>query len=197
MAFFMLLYKRLRQTCKADRSEKDDECSQPSTSQSPLKFIGGTFSLAFNWKLFLSWSFPVDDIEKYPPGWPQVAAFQNTNDSLLLFRSFNQLQCRTLQNLQSEISLLEKTLQDLDTLDSKSPELMYRLSCGKHEVGWDTSKKDIFRELETKFQTYSRSQVIDGLTCWDPTNAYRWSAAQMSWANEATKYPNKDLSKFL
>jgi len=105
----------------------------------------------------------VEDVERHPLGWPHVAAFQNVNDGLLIFRSFNQVHCRTLQNLQCEIGYLEEDLQKLDILDQKNPNMQYRLTSGQHQEGWDATKKNMFRELERKLQTYGMLKSHDTL----------------------------------
>lgn len=93
----------------------------------------------------------------HPEGFPQVAAFQNVDDSLLIFRSFNQLHCSVLQNLQCEIGCLERALQSQDLVDDATPELRYRLRTVepiKHRGEWDPAKGLLFRELEAKLQLY-------------------------------------------
>ncbi|KAE9379711.1 hypothetical protein N431DRAFT_451543 [Stipitochalara longipes BDJ] len=95
-----------------------------------------------------------DDIHQYPNGFPRLAAFQNANDSFLIFRGFNQLHCRVLQNLQCEISYLEKALQEQDAVDNATMALHYRLRSGKHEESWDRGKKELLYQLELKLQVY-------------------------------------------
>ncbi|KAH8768549.1 hypothetical protein BGZ57DRAFT_929827 [Hyaloscypha finlandica] len=95
----------------------------------------------------------LEDVERYPEGWSQVSAFQNTDDRLLVFRSFNQLHCRTLQNLQYEISHLERNLHNQDMLSNADSNLRYDLRTiqGPGECSTTTN---IYRELERKFQIY-------------------------------------------
>jgi len=95
----------------------------------------------------------VEDVELYPEGWSQVSAFQNADDRLLIFRSFNQLHCRTLQNLQYEISHLERSLHKQDMLSNAGSNLRYGLRTGEGHDECSTTT-NIYRELEKKFQTY-------------------------------------------
>ena len=83
-----------------------------------------------------------------------MAAFQNVDDSLLIFRGFNQLHCRVLQNLQCEIGCLERALQSQDLVDDATPDSRYRLLTVEHDEAWDPAKKLLFRELEAKLQLY-------------------------------------------
>jgi hypothetical protein len=85
-----------------------------------------------------------------------VAAFQNVDDSLLIFRSFNQLYCSVLQNLQGEIGCLERDLLSQDLVDDATSELRYRLRTVEHRDGWDPAEKLLFRELEAKLQLYGK-----------------------------------------
>ncbi len=85
-----------------------------------------------------------------------MAAFQTVDDSFLIFRSFNQLYCSILQNLQCEIGCLERVLQSQDRLDDATPELRYRLRTVEHHKVWDPANKLLFRELEKNLQIYGR-----------------------------------------
>jgi hypothetical protein len=105
----------------------------------------------------------VEDVERYPEGWSQISAFQNVDDRLLIFRSFNQLHCRTLQNLQYEISHLERSLHNQDTLSNAGSNLRYGLRTGEEPDECSTTT-NIYRELEKKFQTYGmlRCSTLQG-----------------------------------
>ncbi|PMD50062.1 uncharacterized protein K444DRAFT_280460 [Hyaloscypha bicolor E] len=95
----------------------------------------------------------LEDVERYPEGWSQISAFQNIDDRLLIFRSFNQLHCRILQNLQHEISHLERNLHNQDMLNNAGNNLRYGLRTGEGPDEFSTIT-NIYRELERKFQIY-------------------------------------------
>jgi hypothetical protein len=105
----------------------------------------------------------VENVERYPEGWSQVSAFQNMDDRLLIFRGFNQLHYRILQNLQYEISHLERHLHNQDMLSNTGGDLRYGLRTGE---GPDECSMtiNIYRELEKKLQTYGmlRCSTLQG-----------------------------------
>jgi hypothetical protein len=97
-----------------------------------------------------------------PPGWPEIAAFQNLHSQYLIFRSFGQIHCRLLLNLQAEIEILDKALSNLDKRD-EARDLEYKLRSSEHQDGWDCSTKNILRELEDKVLKYGKWRIfIDG-----------------------------------
>jgi hypothetical protein len=94
-------------------------------------------------------------LENSPGGWPELSTFQNLHSQYLIFRSFGQIHCRLLLNLQAEIEILERTLSNLDKQD-ETPDLQYKLRSSKHQEGWDCSTKNILRELEDKVLKYGK-----------------------------------------
>lgn len=47
-------------------------------------------------------------------GYPRLAAFQNSDESFMLYRKFGYLQCRVILDKQDQLWILEKELHDLD-----------------------------------------------------------------------------------
>jgi hypothetical protein len=59
-------------------------------------------------------------VEEYPKGYPLLAAFQSSEPSFSIYRSFDYLHARVILNMQDELRVLEKRLGDLDNNDSNS-----------------------------------------------------------------------------
>jgi len=93
-------------------------------------------------------------VEGYPVGFPQLAAFRNSDDDFAIFRAFNQCHCRILTQLEVEITEIEKQLLELDRADEANPSMEYRLRKSKHKEGWDTAQRDLLREMQLKLKDY-------------------------------------------
>jgi hypothetical protein len=59
-------------------------------------------------------------VEEYPKGYPLLAAFQSSEPSFSIYRSFDYLHSRVILNMQDELRVLEKRLERLDNEDSNS-----------------------------------------------------------------------------
>jgi hypothetical protein len=67
-------------------------------------------------------------VEKYPNGYPRLAAFMNSDDDGAIFRRFGTLYTRNLLYLQAEIVDLEAQLLELDSLDAEQLDSQWRLA---------------------------------------------------------------------
>ncbi|UPX20962.1 uncharacterized protein EKO05_0011169 [Ascochyta rabiei] len=56
-------------------------------------------------------------LEKYPEGYPRLAAFQSSESSFSIYRSFGYLHSRVILSMQNELHELEDNLKDLDNAD--------------------------------------------------------------------------------
>jgi hypothetical protein len=70
-------------------------------------------------------------VEKYPAGYPRLAAFVASEPNLMQFRGFRTVRARLLLHLQTEIQALEDKLFDLDRAHSGDARLR---SDGKDKV---------------------------------------------------------------
>jgi hypothetical protein len=72
-----------------------------------------------------------------------------------MVRRFGTTNYRVLLHLQAEIADLENRLFELDLADAKegSP-TGYRLVCVKHKETWDSTQRDLLRQLEEKLVVY-------------------------------------------
>jgi len=67
-------------------------------------------------------------VETHPKGYPQLAAFLNSDEDFAILRRFGTVNCRVLLHLQAEIADLEKQLTDLDDSDAYEGQ--------RHHTGW-------------------------------------------------------------
>jgi hypothetical protein len=65
--------------------------------------------------------------------------------------------CRVLVHLQAEIQLLERKLLELDRSDAaaNSPNA-WRLQMIDFEEGWDSSQRDLIKQLQEKLLVYGK-----------------------------------------
>lgn len=95
-------------------------------------------------------------VYSHPSGWPQLAAFLNSEDNFAIFRRFGLMHCRELVMLQAEITLLEKQRAELDKQDEASESTRYRLVSIEHQPGWDTEQKDLSEQIRKKLLIYGK-----------------------------------------
>lgn len=93
--------------------------------------------------------------EKYPQGFPRLAAFQKSDDDLIIFRVFHQSYIRILLQDEVEITKLEEALRELDDTDEANPAMHYRLRMTEHKQNWNSEKVDLIRQLRDKLDEYS------------------------------------------
>jgi hypothetical protein len=108
----------------------------------------------------------LEPIEKYPRGWPQLAAFLNSEDNFAIFRRFGNVHCRLLVHLQAEIQILEHKLKELDESDA-SPSSPHRWRLQKADFGeeGDPGQRDIRRQLQEKILVYGMSYLQPWRPC--------------------------------
>jgi hypothetical protein len=93
-------------------------------------------------------------VENFPEGYPQLAAFLNSDDSFAIFRKFSRTNTRILLHLQAEIQALEMELDLLDREDGKT---------SGHKKGWDTKQQGLVGKLQEKMVIYCKHLTIS----WD------------------------------
>ena len=90
-----------------------------------------------------------------PKGYPNVAAFIDSDESLTIYRRFGFLQARLLLNKQEELRRLEVKLERIEAMLSEDERTFSSL-----EVHGDPSlveeRGELLIEIETKFCAYSR-----------------------------------------
>ncbi|KAE9363026.1 hypothetical protein N431DRAFT_357224 [Stipitochalara longipes BDJ] len=98
-------------------------------------------------------SFRRNNVDDYPAGYPQLAAFIASHDNFCIFRKFDRASNRVLLHLQSEIAALNDSLDEMDKSDNGSA-TAYRLQSVRHEEGWDESQRRIIMQLQEKIPIY-------------------------------------------
>jgi len=120
-----------------------------SSSSSAVSFLIGGSQPQLRWSDRSS----IDD--KYPNGWPRVAAFLESCDSFSIYRRFGHAHSRLLVTHQCNITDLETQLQYLDKSDDEGgPDTQFRLKTRYHEEGFDTTKRDLEEKLEKELLAY-------------------------------------------
>lgn len=107
-------------------------------------------------------------VESYPEGWPQLAAFQHSNDNFAIFRRFGLAHCPLLVQLEAEIALLEQQLYNLDREDAiVGAQHAWRLRTAEFKVGWDPGQRDILKQLQEKVLVYGENSGSIAHRSWD------------------------------
>lgn len=96
-------------------------------------------------------------MEKFKRGYPNLAAFNDSDESYMIYRRFGYLQARVLLIKQDEMRVLECRLDELDHKDKfDDPEaLMLRNS----DEGHSNERRLLLKEIECKYLEYGMSGV--------------------------------------
>lgn len=96
----------------------------------------------------------VRSLERFPDGYPNLAAFTSSDESFMIYRSFSYLQARILLFKQDEMRTLEEQLDALDAEDKNEyPDALYiRLS----DEGRSHERRELLSKIETKYLEYAQ-----------------------------------------
>lgn len=102
-------------------------------------------------------------MEDHPEGYPQVAAYQNSDSSSALFRRFGNLHARSLLYKEVELTDLEAKLAELDREDNSKDDTEWRIA---HSIHHDDGKnnearKALMSEIYQKLEVYGASTVLN------------------------------------
>lgn len=92
--------------------------------------------------------------EDYVPGLPRLAALQDSNDSVCIFRRFGDLSVRLLIAKEIELEQLASKLKKLDREDDENPAMRWRLKSVDFYEGCDPTQRNLLREIEQKINEY-------------------------------------------
>ena len=88
-------------------------------------------------------------MKKFPTGYPNLAAFSDSDESFMLYRRFGYLQSRILLEKQAELSFLEAQLDDLDHAEMyDAPDNLFTRDLQGEQ------RKGLLSQMETKFCEY-------------------------------------------
>jgi hypothetical protein len=94
----------------------------------------------------------LSQVEECPKGYPQLAAFLDSDENFMLYRRFGFLQARLLLYKQDELSRLEFRLDELDKKHAdENPQL---LESRRNDDILDKKRKALLTEVEEKFKGY-------------------------------------------
>lgn len=96
-------------------------------------------------------------MDDFPKGFPQHAAFISSDDSFVNFRRFDRLFARVALHLQSDLTDLEKELDELDEADAGDPIMEKRLRGFENYDGWNTKQRELVSKIGDKWIKYSTS----------------------------------------
>ncbi|PVH80177.1 hypothetical protein DL98DRAFT_588719 [Cadophora sp. DSE1049] len=95
-----------------------------------------------------------DRVEDFEAGYPQLAAFVNSDDTFANYRRFGRLSSRILLHMQNDLYELEKKLDALDRQDAQDDIMKYRLKGYENFVGWDGKHQELRAEIQKKYLEY-------------------------------------------
>ncbi|CZR51636.1 uncharacterized protein PAC_01513 [Phialocephala subalpina] len=95
-----------------------------------------------------------EDVDRYPKGWPRLAAFINSSDHNAVFRRFGRLSARLLLQLQVDLTDLEKELDDLDNKDAGNTDVEPRLRGYEKFPADDGAQREILGKIQKKICEY-------------------------------------------
>ncbi|KAF2236189.1 hypothetical protein EV356DRAFT_498626 [Viridothelium virens] len=95
----------------------------------------------------------VRQLESCPRGYPNFAAFLDSDESFMVYRRFGYLQSRLLLEKQDELRKLETTLDEWDERDGKQdPDKVNRRDLSEEDAA---PRRALFVQIEEKFRDYA------------------------------------------
>jgi hypothetical protein len=127
--------------------------------------------------------------EKYPDGYPRLAAFMESSDSFGIYRRFGYCHARLLAIHMSHLTEMEKEWLELDKSDEAGGEATnWRLTNRFHEDGLDTTKRDLQSNLEKELLAYGIVHF--------PRFGLAASEHQLIWFTLVLRYPPGKVRKY-
>lgn len=107
-----------------------------------------------------TWSLKANNhaVDDHPRGYPQLAAFVNSDDNFLIARKYGFLRSRVLLYRQDELSVLEKDLIALDDDDKEKRELALKSRKFDEQTDKDPvySRKVLIQKIDDKLKEYGK-----------------------------------------
>ena len=100
-------------------------------------------------------------MERYPEGFPRIAAYINSDVDTALFRRYGDLHARCLLYREVELHDLERKLMKLDEKDKAKEDTEWRVAHGiHHDKGRkNEERKALIEEIEGKLKSYGMLKV--------------------------------------
>ena len=93
-------------------------------------------------------------MKDFPRGYPQLAAYTNSEDNRHICRRFGYIRSRHVLYVQDEVQQFEKKLADLDESDRANEETAYHLNSRRWDEENSTLRKDLIATLKVKLKEY-------------------------------------------
>lgn len=98
--------------------------------------------------------FKYDHVHDVPEGFPQLAAWLNSNDNWNIYRGFGSLSARVLVNMEIELTKLEQKILDLDEADKAHPRLKFRLNGYENFAEYNEEQKNNVEDAQKLLSEY-------------------------------------------
>ena len=138
-----------------------DRCNQKRTNSSCIDIVSPSSSekCATSAHNLVHLRFSNDNtVDDHPEGYPQFAAYINSDDNFLIARKSGFLRSRVLLYRQDELAVLERDLIALDEDDVENEDQKIRLRSRKVDEQADTdpvySRKVLIQKIDDKLKEY-------------------------------------------
>lgn len=95
-------------------------------------------------------------MDDFPDGFPQLAAFVNSDDTFANFRRFGRLSARILLHIQNDLNDLEQKLDALDNQDAQDETMKLRLGGFEEFNGQNGEQRQLRKEIQEKYVEYGK-----------------------------------------
>ena len=93
-------------------------------------------------------------VDEFPKGYPKLAAIVASDNNFLMLKKYSWLRTRILLNIQDELLELQDNLSSYDSFDEQNERT--RLISRRKDEGYDTTRKDLLRQIAPKLQEYGK-----------------------------------------
>lgn len=128
----------------------------------------------------------VQRIDDHPKGYPQFAAFLDSDANFLICRKFGWLRSRVLLSRQDELNQLERRLLSMDDEDKDEFPLALRsrkIDDGRQDIEEEYSRKTLLQEIDDKLEKYDQlvSRMISYVSLKKPSSRNYGSFKNWFW----------------
>ena len=103
-------------------------------------------------------------VDEYPPGYGKLAAIEDCDPNLLIYRKFGWLHNRVLLHHQDELAEYEEQLEDLDTFD-RQHDPRNLISRRRDDAVEGSRRKELLSEVEKKLVAYGMVYTVRLVIC--------------------------------
>lgn len=103
-----------------------------------------------------SWDWNLNQVEQYPPGYPQLSAFVDTDPNFRIYRRFGTIRHRVNLQKQYELAKMETDLEKLDQRDHEDANMKFCLSSIEFDQRLNTERQLLISRIDKKLQEYGK-----------------------------------------